>query len=92
MHQTKKMAKTLQEIDRLFNERQRLISLRQNVTEFDAQTELGKKASDEARQRLLDEAMSLSNTLQSLRERLDLETIAMLSGEDTEMAEPTPAV
>ncbi len=88
---TKKMAETELEISLAMKTLDALSTRRQELEEFKPASAEGKQAKDEAINQFGNEMSETRVKLGQLRNRLEVETVEMLAGKDTEFAEPTPA-
>lgn len=87
---TKKMAKTQGEIDSTLAQTSEVARLFDATGSFKTNTTDGADARKQALDKLGDKRENLSATLQCLRTRLEVETVAMHAGTDTDFEEPSP--
>ena len=89
MDKSKRMAVTELEIKQLHKKKGNLEVACQRVSGYVPVTPEGKKLHEEALTKIESDIQDVIGMLAPLRTRLEIETIEFLSGEDTEVYEPT---
>ena len=90
VHKSKKMVATEKEIADLDMKRGEFINRVDTLNKYQPETAAGKKARGDSLDRLQAQRDNVNNELKTLRERLEVETVAFVSGDDTDIFEPTP--
>ncbi|OHB06973.1 MAG: hypothetical protein A3A31_01620 [Candidatus Zambryskibacteria bacterium RIFCSPLOWO2_01_FULL_48_25] len=89
--QTKKMAATQVEIDAKKAEHDEVLLCIDQVAKFKPQSAPSKQKQDEILSQLQNKCGTIGKNFDELRTRLELETLDMLAGADTDFVEETPA-
>ena len=88
--QTKSMSVTRVEIETNQDELQATSNRYSAIADFKPGSEEGKKASEKALAMIQGKMDTLRRNISVLQARLEVETIEMLAGNDTDLEEPTP--
>ncbi len=88
---SKKMVATEKEIADLLDERDKLFQHISTLDAYRPESVNGKDAQKQALEKLIANRDELSEKIEGLRARLEVETVALMAGIDTDFAEPSPS-